>query len=159
MSPHVRVRSALRRIRINWSLPKLSSPPHQLLPPMFLPYSQNALGKMSYYNEETQNYDEYNTTRLVHLIRAPLQVWTLAPRRWEYINKLASDGSPAPGIWYWQSLGYMTYAHSSKWTLCQNLHLHFFNPFKVSPKPVFNLCQELNWSLKVPEPKMVQVFA
>lgn len=35
----------------------------------------------------------------------------------------------------------MIHAHSSKSTLCQNLHI--FNPFKVSPKPVFNLCQEL----------------
>lgn len=52
---------------------------------------------MLYYNEETQNYDEYNTTRLVQLIGAPFQVWTLAPRRWEYVNKLASDGSPGPG--------------------------------------------------------------
>lgn len=65
---------------------------------MTLPYSQNALGRMSYYNEETQNYDEYNTTRLVHLIGAPSQVWTLAPRRWEHVNKLASDGSPDPDI-------------------------------------------------------------
>lgn len=65
---------------------------------MTLPYSQNALGRMSYYNEETQNYDEYNTTRLVHLIGAPSQVWTLASRRWEHVNKLVSDGSPGPDI-------------------------------------------------------------
>lgn len=65
---------------------------------MSLPYSQIALGKRLYYNEETQNYDEYNITRLVHLIAAPLQAWTLAPRQWDFVNKVASDGSRGPGM-------------------------------------------------------------
>lgn len=48
--------------------PSSSCPPHHLFPPISLPYSQNVLGKMSCCNEETQNDDEYNTTRCIYLI-------------------------------------------------------------------------------------------
>lgn len=147
------------RIRINRSLPELSCFPHHLFPPKSLPYSQNALGKMSYYNEETQNNDEYNTTRLVHLIGAPPQAWTLAPRRWEPIHKLASDGSTgqASDAGRVQDIWPTPIALNQ---LCQNLHLHIFNPF-TSHLHLFLIYvkSSFRWSLKVPEPKMVQVFA
>lgn len=97
-------------------LPSSSCPPHHLFPTISLPYS---LGKISCCNEETQNHDEYNTTWCIYLIWAILQVWTLAPHRWEYINKLASDGSAGPGILYWQSLGYLTQAYSCKSTVSE----------------------------------------
>lgn len=41
--------------------------PYHLLPPISLPYSQNAPGKMLYCNEETQNYDDYNTVQCTHV--------------------------------------------------------------------------------------------